>query len=479
MPASKLASDSSKERLRSEQMAEPVIPAAIFRAYDIRGLVGSELTNQSIMLIAKAVASEALDAGITQLLVGYDGRSSSPNFSQALIEGILSTGCSVVNIGQVPTPLLYFGTYTSGIDSGVMLTASHNPANYNGLKMVFNQTSLAASKISQIKTRVEQHKFATGKGEYSELTLQNDYLQAISSRIKLGRKLRVVVDCGNAVPGTIAPDVFRALGCDVTPIFCEVDGRFPNHHPDPTVEANLADLKSRVLTEQADLGIAFDGDGDRVAIVTDRGEAIPADRLLMLLAKHIMPDYPGESVIFDVKCSSTLPSLISSLNANPVMHSSGHSLMKKKMVSSNAPLGGEYAAHFFIKDRWFGFDDGIYAAARVVEILSNLPHYASEEFASFPILVSTPEIKIPVAETRKFALMDKILKHADFTNAKMILIDGLRVEFPDGWGLVRASNTSPALLLRFEADTRQRLKEIQALFKALIRSADTSLDLNF
>ena len=473
------ASTNSTEHSLSEQRAEPAIPATIFRAYDIRGLVGSELTNQSIMRIAKAVASEALEAGITQLLVGYDGRSSSPEFSRALIEGILSTGCAVVNIGQVPTPLLYFGTYTSGIHSGVMLTASHNPADYNGLKMVFNQTSLAASKIGQIKTRVEQQKFATGNGEYSELTLHKDYLQAISNRIKPDRQLRVVVDCGNAVPGTIAPDVFRALGCQVTPLYCDVDGRFPNHHPDPTVEANLADLKARVLAEHADLGIAFDGDGDRVAIVTDRGEAIPADRLLMLLAKYIMPDYPGESVIFDVKCSSALPSLITSLNANPVMHSSGHSLMKKKMVASNSPLGGEYAAHFFIKDRWFGFDDGIYAAARVVEILSKLPHHASKEFASYPALVSTPEIKIPVGETRKFPLMDKILKHADFADGKMILIDGLRVEFADGWGLVRASNTSPALLLRFEATTKKRLQEIQALFKALIHTADTSLDLNF
>ncbi len=471
--------ETSPDSLDSDSNTAVNIPDAIFRAYDIRGLVDSELTEESITLIARAVASEALEQGINQLLVAYDGRTSSPAFSRALISGILSTGCDVINIGQVPTPLLYFTAFTSAIHSGVMLTASHNPANYNGLKMVFRQTSLTAEQIGKIRERVRAGVFASGEGKLSSDSIVESYIEAITQRVQINRKLRLVIDCGNAVPGVVAPEVFRALGCEVIPLFCELDGRFPNHHPDPTVESNLQHLQARVLAEQADLGIAFDGDGDRVGIVTDKSEAIAADRLLMLLAKYIMPNYPGESVVFDVKCSSALPALISALGGKPVMYKSGHSLMKSMMRQTGAPLGGEYAAHFFIKDRWFGFDDGIYTAVRVVEILSNLEHKASDEFAHFATLLSTPELKVPVAETEKFALMEKILQRADFPDGKMLLLDGLRVEFDDGWGLIRASNTSPALLLRFEAQTAARLAEIQARFKALIHSADKTIDLTF
>ena len=464
---------------RTESRAGNPIPASIFRAYDIRGIVEEQLTEDSVKQISRGIGSESLAHGIDTLLVGFDGRLSSPSLSRALTAGLLSTGCKVVNLGMVPTPLLYYACHTSGIESGVMLTASHNPANYNGLKVVFKQTCLAANQIQKIRLRVEQDQLRDGAGSYSELNIQSQYIEAMRSSVSLGRKLKLVVDCGNAVPGLVAPELFRALDCEVEPLFCDVDGNFPNHHPDPTVADNLASLSQRVVASQADLGIAFDGDGDRLGIVTNLGEAVDADKILMLLVKHIAPKYPAAPIIYDVKCSSNLARVITAMGATPVMHRSGHSFMKQKMQETGAPLGGEFAAHIFIKDRWFGFDDGLYAAARVLEILSHLPHAAHEEFASFPSSVNTPEIKLPVPEAARCELMQRIIDKADFPGAKLVLLDGLRVEYSDGWGLVRASNTSAALLLRFEADTLPRLQAIQTSFKALIHSADKSLELNF
>ena len=455
------------------------IPASIFRAYDIRGIVEEQLTEDSVRQISRGIGSEALAYGIDTLLVGFDGRLSSPSLSRALTAGLLSTGCKVVNLGMVPTPLLYYASHTSGIESGVMLTASHNPANYNGLKVVFKQACLAPKQIQKIRRRVEQGQLTDGAGSYSELSIQPRYIEEICSSVSLGRKLKLVVDCGNAVPGLVAPELFRALSCEVEPLFCDIDGNFPNHHPDPTEADNLASLSARVVASQADLGIAFDGDGDRLGIVTNLGEAVDADKILMLLVKHIAPKYPAAPIIYDVKCSSNLARVITAMGAIPVMHRSGHSFMKQKMQETGAPLGGEFSAHIFIKDRWFGFDDGLYAAARVLEILSHLQHSAHEEFASFPSSLNTPEIKLPVPEAAKFELMQRIIDKAKFPGAKVVLLDGLRVEYSDGWGLVRASNTSAALLLRFEADTLPRLQAIQTSFKALIHSADKSLELNF
>jgi phosphomannomutase/phosphoglucomutase len=455
------------------------IPASIFRAYDIRGIVEEQLTEDSVRQISRGIGSEALAYGIDTLLVGFDGRLSSPSLSRALTAGLLSTGCKVVNLGMVPTPLLYYASHTSGIESGVMLTASHNPANYNGLKVVFKQACLAPKQIQKIRRRVEQGQLTDGAGSYSELSIQPRYIEEICSSVSLGRKLKLVVDCGNAVPGLVAPELFRALSCEVEPLFCDIDGNFPNHHPDPTEADNLASLSARVVASQADLGIAFDGDGDRLGIVTNLGEAVDADKILMLLVKHIAPKYPAAPIIYDVKCSSNLARVITAMGAIPVMHRSGHSFMKQKMQETGAPLGGEFSAHIFIKDRWFGFDDGLYAAARVLEILSHLQHSAHEEFASFPSSLNTPEIKLPVPEAAKFELMQRIIDKAKFPGAKVVLLDGLRVEYSDGWGLVRASNTSAALLLRFEADTLPRLRAIQASFKALIHSADKGLELNF
>lgn len=455
------------------------IPASIFRAYDIRGIVEQQLTSQSVKRIGQAIGSEALDQNIASLLVGYDGRLSSPTLSIALIEGIQSSGCNVVSIGLVPTPLLYFATYTTDYTSGVMLTASHNPANYNGLKIVFNQTSLADNQIQKIRIRIENDQLRTGSGEFQELEVDRSYIDDVCGRIQLSRPLKIVVDCGNAVPGKIAPALFQELGCDVHPIFCEIDGSFPNHHPDPTVPENLTMLASAVLEKNADVGVALDGDGDRVGLITNRGRFVDADRMLMLLVQSILPNYPGRAVVFDVKCSSKLAALVEQFGGSGVMHRSGHSFMKQKMQQTDAILGGEFAAHIFIKDDWFGFDDGLYVAARLLKIISESSASSDEIFEPFFTGFSTPEIKVEVPEERKFLLIDRLLELANFPAAKLITLDGLRVEYADGWGLVRASNTSPALLLRFEADTQARMNEIQKQFRDLILSADKNLEIGF
>jgi phosphomannomutase/phosphoglucomutase len=455
------------------------IPASIFRAYDIRGVAEQQLASQNVKRIGQAIGSEALDQNITSLLVGYDGRLSSPALSIALIEGIRSSGCSAVSIGLVPTPLLYFATYATDYASGVMLTASHNPANYNGLKIVFNQNSLAGNQIQKIRTRIENDQLRTGSGKFSELEVDRSYIDDICTRIQLSKPLKVVIDCGNAVPGKIAPTLFKELGCDVHPIFCEIDGNFPNHHPDPTVPENLAALASTVLEKNADIGIALDGDGDRVGLITNRGKFVDADRMLMALVQSILPNYPGRTVVFDVKCTSKLGALVKQFGGSPIMHRSGHSLMKQKMRETNAILGGEFAAHIFIKDNWFGFDDGLYVAARLLKIISESCASSDEIFEQFFTGFCTPEIRIEVPEERKFLLMDRLIELASFPTATLITLDGLRVEYADGWGLVRASNTSPALQLRFEADTRIRMNEIQEQFKHLILSADKNLEISF
>ena len=455
------------------------IPSSIFRAYDIRGLVDEQLTEDSIELISRAIGSEALANGISSLLVGFDGRLSSPILSNALIAGLQSAGCNVVNLGLIPTPLLYFATHTSNHSSGVMLTASHNPANYNGLKIVFNQNCLAENQIQRIKHRIDNNQLSSGEGTYQDLDIIDAYLEDVAKRIILEKKLSLIIDCGNAVPGTVAPNLFERLGCEVTPLYCDIDGSFPNHHPDPTIPENLATLAKQVADTGADLGIALDGDGDRLGIVTNKGEFIDADKMLMLLVENILPNYPEAPVVFDVKCSSELAGKISSSGGKPVMHRSGHSFMKQKMQETGAPIGGEYAAHIFFKDRWFGFDDGIYTAARIVEILSAQDKSSSEVFAGFNSTLSTPEIKLEVDEESKFGLIDRLLELAEFPEGKLITLDGLRVEFEDGWGLVRASNTSPSLLLRFEASNEKKLNEIKKAFKALIHRADNRISLDF
>ena len=458
---------------------QPDIPAAIFRAYDIRGIVEEQLNGESVRLISRAIGTEALAKGIDTLYVGYDGRLSSPKLSKELIDGLRDTGCSVVSLGMIPTPLLYFATHTTDIHSGVMLTASHNPSNYNGLKIVFNQSCLADNQIQNIRQRIADNDFVSGHGQFLDKEIDASYITDVCSRINLARPMKVVIDCGNAVPSKVAPQLFSNLGCEVLPLFCDIDGSFPNHHPDPTVSENLQALIAAVVREKADLGIAFDGDGDRLGVVTNMGEEISADKLIMLLTKELAANYPGESVVFDVKCSRSLKQLITNCGMNPVMHRSGHSFMKQKMQETNAPIGGEFAAHIFLKDGWYGFDDGMFTAARVIEIASKHENSSSEMFAEFKIPHGTPEIKLSVPEEKKFDLMERIISLAQFPDADCITLDGLRVEFEHGWGLVRASNTSPALLLRFEAETDSELQNIKEQFKALIGSADNTLELNF
>lgn len=455
------------------------IAAEIFRAYDIRGIYDDQLDEQSIRVIGHAIGSEALDEGIHTLLAGRDGRLSSPSLSKHLIAGIRASGCNVVDLDLVPTPLLYFGNHTTKWTSGVMLTASHNPAAYNGIKIVFRRSCLADNQIQRIRLRIEAGLLRYGEGRYQALDIKPDYIAYLCEHLQIKRRLKLVVDCANAVTSIIAPQLFSALGCEVIPLYCELDGNFPNHDPDPTIADNLTDLRKQVLAQQADLGLAFDGDGDRLGVVTSDGEIIDTDLLLATLVSHIMPYHRGEPVIFDVKCSSRLAGLIESCGGIPVMHKSGHSFMKQKMQETNAPLGGEYSAHIFIKDRWFGYDDGMYTAARLLEIFGASPAPTESLITSLGERFATAELAIPVPEQAKFSLVERLRTQAHFPNGRINEIDGIRVDYSDGWGLVRASNTSPALLLRFEADSPAALERIKDEFRQLLGQVEQSLPIGF
>lgn len=456
-----------------------VLPEKIFRAYDIRGVYPHEITERNSYWISRAIATLARQQGIDSLLVACDGRRSSPVLFPALIQGLRDGGCNVVDLGIVPTPVLYFACHNTPFTSGVMLTASHNPSDHNGMKIVFHQAPLLEVQIKQLYQLVLDQDFSVGCGEIQHLDICPSYIEYISSNVSVARPLKVVVDCGNAVPGVVAPELFANLHCTVIPLFCELDGDFPNHHPDPTVASNLDCLVSKVLETEADLGVAFDGDGDRVGLVSNTGEIIDADKILMLLAKQVLPKNKGAVVVVDVKSSRRLLSLIQSLGGIPIMQRSGHSFIKTKMIETGALFGGEYAAHIFIKDRWFGFDDGLYAAARILEILTLKEQRLSDLLADLPYGISTPEITIPVPEEKKFTLIDALIQAAEFPSAELIKIDGLRVEYDDRWGLIRASNTSAALLLRFEADSVSALGAIKEEFKTLLEKVDKDIALNF
>jgi len=452
-----------------------LLPSNIFRAYDIRGIAHSELTTANVELIGKALASTALEAGEKTLLLGADGRLSSPELKQALLKGVLSTGCNVVDLGIVPTPLLYFAAHTSEHSSGLMLTASHNPREYNGIKVLHKGCCLTPEQIQDIRTRALTCDFQTGQGNVIETDFISAYIQRVTQDIRVERPLRIVVDCANAVPSLVAPQLFAALGCDVIPIHCTVDGRFPNHPPDPTVAENLKDLVREVKAHNADLGIALDGDGDRVVLVTETGYVIDTDRLLMLLIKDIAPLYSNPNIVFDVKCTTLLRQLIINNGGQPIMSRSGHSFMKQAMNDSEAIVGAEFSAHVFIKDRWFGYDDGMYVGARFLEILSRSSATADQMLRALPRSIVTPELRIDVSDEQKFQLMDRIKASAHFPQGTVNILDGIRVDFIDGWGLIRASNTTPALLLRFEATTRQGLASIQTLFRELLLQVDAKL----
>ena len=456
------------------------VPTGIFRSYDIRGVVDAELTLELAEQIGKALGSEVLDSGDTQLIVARDGRTHSDALSDSLISGILSTGCHVIDIGVAPTPVLYFATFhMPDTSSGVMVTASHNPAKYNGFKMMVNGVTLADDAVMAIRSRIINQEFHSGQGQSETREIFSDYIDRIFSDVALAGNISMVIDAGNAVTGIIAPQLFEELGCDVTPLYCELDGTFPNHEPDPCQEHNLADLIAKVQEVNADIGVAFDGDGDRLVVVTPQGKIIWPDQLLMLFARDVLSRNPGADILFDVKCSRQLNQVISSYGGRPIMWKTGHSPMKAKMIETGALIGGEYSGHIFIKDRWYGFDDGMYAMARLLEIVTLRDQGIDDIFAAFPILPATPELKISVPDAEKFSIVQQLVERGDFATGKLTTIDGLRVDFSKGWGLVRASNTSAALTLRFEAETREALIKIQQLFKRELIKVNPDLKIDF
>ncbi|NIB39547.1 phosphomannomutase/phosphoglucomutase [Pseudomaricurvus alkylphenolicus] len=456
------------------------LPAHIFRAYDIRGIAETEITPTLARKVGTALGSMALDAGESCMFVARDGRLHSPELTDELVSGILSSGCNAINLGAVPTPLMYFATCElPESSSGVMVTASHNSGEYNGFKMVIAGKTLLDDGVLAVKSRIEQGELRSGQGEESSQQVIPEYIDRVFSDVALAGDVKLVIDAGNGITGEVAPLLFEELGCDVEPLYCNVDGNFPNHDPDPTVEENLSDLIEAVKTSGADLGLALDGDGDRLVIVTPGGQIIWPDRLLMLFAKDIVSRNPGADVLFDVKCTRELNSLVSSYGGRPIMWKTGHSQMKTKMQETGALIGGELSGHIFIKDRWYGFDDGMYACARLLEIMTLRDQDIDSLFDGFPALPSTPELRVPIAEDRKFAVVQELISNGNFQNGKPITLDGLRVDFAKGWGLVRASNTSAALTLRFEAETEAVLEQVQQLFKRELLKIDSELDLPF
>ncbi len=463
----------------SAPQTPPKLPASIFRAYDIRGVVGDTLTNEAAYWIGRAIGSESLAKGEPCVAVGRDGRLSGPQLVQQLIQGLLDCGCQVTDIGMVPTPVLYFATNVLEGKSGVMLTGSHNPPDYNGFKIVIAGDTQANEQIQALKTRIDNNDLASGVGSIEQLDILDRYFKQIRDDIALAKPMKVVVDCGNGVAGVIAPQLIEALGCTVIPLFCEVDGNFPNHHPDPGKPENLVDLIARVKAEGADLGLAFDGDGDRVGVVTNAGNMVFPDRLMMLFSKDVVSRNPGADIIYDVKCTRRLGALISGYGGRPVMWKTGHSLIKKKMKETGALLAGEMSGHIFFKERWFGFDDGIYSAARLLEILSQEKRNSEQVFAAFPADISTPEINITVTDENKFRLIDRLQRDGVWGDANLTTLDGVRVDYQKGWGLVRASNTTPVLVLRFEAETEEELERIKEVFRAQLYTVAPELNLPF
>lgn len=461
---------------RSELQTTTDFPQQVFRAYDIRGIAGGEINEPFAYQLGRALGSLAQHAGEELLLVGRDGRNSSELLANCLIEGILDSGCNSVNLGLVPSPLLYFacarGRNTS---SGIVVTASHNPADYNGFKIVMKGRPLAEDKLQRLHQLMQKGPFKNGQGSNREQDIRETYIDAIFNDVALAGQPRLVVDAGNGATSLLAPRLFEQLGCAVTPLFCEIDGNFPNHPPDPSRPENLEALIDKVKETGADLGVALDGDGDRVTLVSSSGRIAWADRLVMLLARDILARNPGEDIVFDVKSSRALAQLINQYGGRPIMWKTGHAPMKTKMLETKAILGGELSGHIFIRDRWFGFDDGIYAAARVLEIMALREQSLDELLDSLPQLVSTPEILIEVDEREKFALIEKLQKQGDFGEADINTIDGLRIEYADGWGLVRASNTGAALTLRFEAETEEALERIRQQLMAQLKKIDPRL----
>lgn len=447
------------------------LPLEIFKAYDIRGIVGKTLTAEFVEAIGHAIGSEARARNLGSIAIGRDGRVSGPELMQALAKGLQKSGIHVIDVGMVATPMLYFAAHELCNYSGVMVTGSHNPPDYNGLKMVLGGETLAAQSIQALRQRLENNDLAHGQGNYRVHDIAEAYLQRITSDIVLTRPMKIVVDCGNGVAGAYAPTLYRRLGCEVIELFCEVDGTFPNHHPDPSVPENLRDLIHALETTGAEIGIAFDGDGDRMGVVTKDGSIIYPDRQLMLFAADVLSRNPGCQIIFDVKCTRNLAPWIEQHGGKPIMWKTGHSFIKGKLKETGALLAGEMSGHIFFQERWYGFDDGLYAGARLLELLSQQEDINAVLHA-IPDAISTPELQIKLKEGENYALIAQLQKTARFENPERIITtDGLRIEYKDGFGLARSSNTMPVIVLRFEADTQAALTRIQNDFRRVILEA--------
>jgi phosphomannomutase/phosphoglucomutase len=455
------------------------LPKEIFKAYDIRGIVDKTLTSEIVEAIGHAIGSEAIVRKQTAIAIGRDGRLSGPDLAAALARGIQKAGIDVIDLGMVATPMTYFAAYQLKTDSAVMVTGSHNPPDYNGLKMVLGGDTLSGDAIQALRIRLEQGNLINGSGSYSRHDIAGEYLSRITSDVKLARKMKIIVDCGNGVPGAFAPKLYRDMGCEVEEMFCDVDGNFPNHHPDPSVPENLRDLITRLKTSDAEIGFAFDGDGDRLGVVTKDGRIIFPDRQLMLFAQDVLSRNPGAEIIFDVKSTRNLFSWIRERGGKPLLWKTGHSFIKAKMKETGALLAGEMSGHIFFKERWYGFDDGLYAGARMLEFLSKQADI-NATLHGLPDTVNTPELQIKMAEGAHYALIDQLQKTAKFPDAtEVITLDGLRVEFADGFGLMRPSNTTPVIVLRFEAENEDALKRIQEEFRAVLLAATPDLALPF
>jgi len=459
--------------------ATPALPPEIFKAYDIRGIVGKTLTADIVRRIGHGLGSLARERGQNAIAVGRDGRLSGPEFAAALAAGICAAGVDVIDVGCVPTPVTYFAAHHLGCHSCVSITGSHNPPDYNGLKMVIGGETLAGVAIQGLKQRIEGGQLATGAGKVTQADVRGAYMERILADVKLARPMKIVIDAGNGVAGGIAPELFSKLGCELTELFCEVDGNFPNHHPDPSKPENLQDVIAALQATDAELGLAFDGDGDRLGVVTKDGEIIYPDRQLMLFAADVLARCPGQQVIYDVKCTRLLAPWIRQHGGEPLMWMTGHALIKAKLKETGAPLAGEMSGHVFFKERWFGFDDGLYAGVRLLEILSRSAD-PSATLKALPNSSSTPELNIKMNEGEPFALLDELKRDARFEGAQEIItIDGLRVEYADGFGLARPSNTTPVVVLRFEADNPAALERIQADFRRVLNTARPGMALPF
>ena len=455
------------------------LTSGIFKAYDIRGVLGTTLDADIARQIGQAFGSAVRARGDNTVIIGRDGRLSGPELADALASGLQSTGVDVIDLGMVATPVLYYATHVLGAENGIMVTGSHNPPDYNGFKMVLGGEAIYGDAITALYQTIVGGTFASGTGSYRVQDIRDDYLQRIVSDVKLARPMTIAIDSGNGVAGAFAGDLYRMLGCEVIELFCDVDGTFPNHHPDPAHSENLQDLIAVLKSSNAEIGLAFDGDGDRLGVVTKDGQIIYPDRQLMLFATDVLTRHPGGTILYDVKCTRHIAPVVTAAGGVPQMAQTGHSLVKAKMRETGAPFGGEMSGHLFFKDRWYGFDDGLYAGARLLELASRMQDI-SATLNALPQSISTPELQIALAEGENHSVVKLLQAQAQFEGAEQVIkIDGVRVEYADGFGLVRASNTTPVLVLRFEAETQAALARIQQALGAAIRAVKPDATLPF